>query len=504
MFFKTSLYSYPIFRSGDPDLRCVAVLTDVDQNNVIFIEEEKSMKKFRSVVAMLLAVLMVAALFAACGDTETPADDNPVANGLVDTGETFDIYVWNEEFKGFFEKYYWTEEKQAEFEGIEVNFVVNTDQNGVYQDALDAALANGVAVDLFLAEADYITKYVRSAYTMDVADLGITADDLAGCYAYTIEVGTDAKGAVKAVSWQCCPGALAYRTDWTEEYFGIAETKDAAQDEAVQALVSDWDKYLDTAAAFAAKNGELGQKNYFVAGLGDVWYAYKAGRTAAWVDDEWNLGLNDYILGYFDLAKELQESGAIAANGGYGQWGNEWNAGFAETGDVFSYLSCTWHLPFSMAVKDEAGNTLNNGLWRAVAGPANYFWGGTWILASTYCDNMSLAKDVMYTWSCDAEFLTAWCEGEGYLAFANQVEAMEELAADESIQTEFLSGQNFYAIFAGPAAGVEMKYLSAYDRTAEDLYKAAAQSYATGELSLDDAKAKFIADMQAELPLLVA
>ena len=331
---------------------------------------------------------------------------------------------------------------------------------------------------------------------MDVADLGITADDLAGCYAYTIEVGTDAKGAVKAVSWQCCPGAMAYRTDWTEEYFGIAETQDAAQDEAVQALVADWDKYVETAAAFAAKNKELGNKNYFVGGLGDVWYAFKAGRTAAWVDNDWNLGLNDYILGYFDLAKELQESGAIAANGGYGQWGNEWNAGYAATGDIFSYLSCTWHIPFCMNTGD------NDGIWRAVTGPANYFWGGTWMLASTYCDNMSLAKDVMYTWSCDAEFLKAWAIDSGN--FANQKAAMEEAAADESLTMPFLCGQNFYAVFAEPAAGVEMKYLSAYDRNAEDLYKAAAQSYATGELSLEDAKAKFIADMQAELPLLVA
>jgi len=156
------------------------------------------MKKFRSVVAMLLAVLMVAALFAACGNE--PAAPATEDTGMVNTGDTFTVYVWNEEFKGFFENYYWTEDKAAEFDNIAVEFVVNTDQGGVYQTKLDNALANGEAVDLFLAEADYITKYVQSAYTMDVADLGITADDLAGCYAYTLEIGTDAKGAVKAVS----------------------------------------------------------------------------------------------------------------------------------------------------------------------------------------------------------------------------------------------------------------------------------------------------------------
>ncbi|MBE6764254.1 MAG: hypothetical protein E7546_00035 [Ruminococcaceae bacterium] len=451
------------------------------------------MKKFRSVVAMLLAVLMVAALFAACGNE--PAAPATEDTGMVNTGDTFTVYVWNEEFKGFFENYYWTEDKAAEFDNIAVEFVVNTDQGGVYQTKLDNALANGEAVDLFLAEADYITKYVQSAYTMDVADLGITADDLAGCYAYTLEIGTDAKGAVKAVSWQACPGAMTYRTDWTEEYFGIAETRDAAQDEAVQALVSDWDKYIETASAFAAKDKELGNGYYFVAGLGDVWYAYKAGRTAAWVDAEYNLGLNDYITGYFDIAKAIQESGAIPANGGYGQWGTEWAAGYETTGDVFSYLSCTWHIPFCM----------NTGLstetfWRAITGPVGFFWGGTWMLASVYCDNMDLAKDVMYTWSCDADFLTDWAVDSGN--FANQQAKMEELAADDSITMDFLCGQNFYAVFAEPAAKVEMKYLSKFDRDVEDLYKAVAQDYATGKYESKDAAVEaFKTELSATLPV---
>ena len=77
-------------------------------------------------------------------------------------GKVFNIYAWNEEFKGFFEKYYTVPE------GITVNWVINPSDDGVYQDKLDAALqaqATAAAddkVDMFLAEADYIIKYVNS------------------------------------------------------------------------------------------------------------------------------------------------------------------------------------------------------------------------------------------------------------------------------------------------------------------------------------------------------
>ena len=84
-------------------------------------------------------------------------------------GKVFNIYAWNEEFKGFFEKYYEVPE------GITVNWIITPSDNGAYQQKLDEALlaqadaADDDKVDLFLAEADYIQKYVDSDLTADIS-----------------------------------------------------------------------------------------------------------------------------------------------------------------------------------------------------------------------------------------------------------------------------------------------------------------------------------------------
>ena len=129
------------------------------------------MKKY---LALLLAVLMLAAVFTGCAsketttdtpaaptdtaepaktDENTAAEETPAAEPASEEGKVFNIYAWNEEFKGFFEKYYTVPE------GVTVNWIITPSADGAYQDKLDEALLNQEnasaddKVDLFLAEA---------------------------------------------------------------------------------------------------------------------------------------------------------------------------------------------------------------------------------------------------------------------------------------------------------------------------------------------------------------
>ena len=153
------------------------------------------MKKY---LALILAVLMLATVFAGCAstteETDTPAastettepaktedskpeatkTEEPAEGPAAEEGKVFNIYARNEEFKGFFEKYYTVPE------GVTVNWIITPSADGAYQDKLDEALLNQEnasaddKVDLFLAEADYIQKYTESPVTQDITALGVT------------------------------------------------------------------------------------------------------------------------------------------------------------------------------------------------------------------------------------------------------------------------------------------------------------------------------------------
>ena len=62
----------------------------------------------------------------------------------------------------------------AKQHGVDVNFVIITSDNNAYQTNLDEALADqdeaidDDKVDLFMIEADYAGKYVKSGVSLDV------------------------------------------------------------------------------------------------------------------------------------------------------------------------------------------------------------------------------------------------------------------------------------------------------------------------------------------------
>ena len=64
-------------------------------------------------LALLLAVLMLMATFAGC-----------TSLAEAEEGKVFNIYAWNEEFKGFFEKYYTVPE------GVTVNWIITPSNDG--------------------------------------------------------------------------------------------------------------------------------------------------------------------------------------------------------------------------------------------------------------------------------------------------------------------------------------------------------------------------------------
>ena len=204
-----------------------------------------------------LAVLLTASVIAGTmGGTATivHADEE---------GKVINIYSWNDEFRQRLEAVY-PEVKETSKDGTvttlkdgtEIHWIINPNQDGVYQQKLDEALMNQAdasaddKVDIFLSETDYVYKYTDAAadVAMPLKDLGIDPDkDLADQYDFTKTTASDADGVQRGSTWQCCPGLLVYRRDIAKDVFGTDDPEEVGK------KMKDWDTAKATAEELKAK-----------------------------------------------------------------------------------------------------------------------------------------------------------------------------------------------------------------------------------------------------------
>lgn len=448
----------------------------------------------KKALALLLALVMVLSL-AACGSGDTtPATkaetldvENPQTGEetpeAAEEGKVFNIYAWNEEFKGFFEKYYEVPE------GVTVNWIINPSNDGVYQDKLDEALLNqenasaDEKVDLFLAEADYILKYTNSEYTQDITALGVT--DFSNAYEYTVQAASDASGVVKGVSFQCCPAALIYRRSIAEDVLG---TSDPAE---VQELLSDWDKF--NAVAATAK-----EKGYYMTASESATYrVFSNNTTSPWVDDAGNLQIDSAIQTWMDQAKTFTENG-------YTQtcdiWSDECTAQMFGDGKTMCYFGPAWYFNFSMGNAQDAEKGCY-GDWAICQGPQAHFWGGTWLLAATGSDNPTMIADIMNTFINDEEVCSALVENEAQ--FSNNQAVNAKYAEDPSFGNEFLGGQNDVAVFVELAKNIKFENQTIYDQLLNEGLQGFWREYCDGTVTEEEALSNFYKYINEKYPEIV-
>ena len=268
----------------------------------------------KKVIAALLTLIMVFALA-----VPAFADESE--------GKVLNIYAWNEEFKGFFEKYYTVPE------GVTVNWVITPSDNGAYQDKLDTALfaQEGAAaddkVDLFLAEADYIQKYADSDFTQDITAMGVT--DFSNTYKYTVQAASDMDGVVKGVSFQCCPSALIYRRSIAKDVLG---TDDPAE---VQAALDSWEKFEAVAADAKAKG------YYMTASFAETYRAFSNNCTSPWVNENNELQFDDQILAWIAQTELFVENGYTLADSGI--WDQPKNDQMFADGKTMCFFGPAWY-----------------------------------------------------------------------------------------------------------------------------------------------------------------
>ena len=416
------------------------------------------------------------------GDTNTPEKKDPV---LVDTGytvgdedKTLTICVWNDEWQGFFQKYYKVPD------GVTVKWVTNTNDGGVYQTKLDGYLADGgkeddgTQVDLFLAEADYIKKYVLSDYTADLKALGV---DTSQMYKYTVDAGTDGSGTLKAASFQACPNVLIYRRSIAKEVLG---TDDPAE---VQSKLDSWDKFNSVAASAKEKG------YYMTPSALETYRIFANNSDKAFLDSSDTFQVPDAFNTWLAQAEEFMDKGYTI---GCGVWDAEKTTEMGANGKTMCFFGPSWYYNFCMGdAHDQA-----MGDWAVCVGPQEAFWGGTWMLIPETADSKGLAADVIKAFTTNEDLLKQLIEID--TQYGNKKDLMKKYSEDASYGNEFLGGQNDIAIMYNVAEGIKWdnNLHTIYDQTFNEKLPEQMLEYLNGATSKDDAWNNFYKTLQEAAP----
>ena len=451
----------------------------------------------KRVVAVLMAAVTVAGLLAGCGGS---TDSGSGSGGAESTeeGKVINIYSWNDEFRTRLEAVYPEVESTSDDgtvttlkDGTEIHWIINPNQDGVYQQKLDEALLNQAdaaaddKVDIFLSETDYVFKYTDADanVAMPLTDLGIDPDtELADQYEFTKTTASDQNGVQRGSTWQCCPGLLVYRRDIAKDVFGTDDPQKVGE------KVKDWDTLKATAE-------ELKEKGYYTfASYADTFRLYGNSIDEPWVESgDTVVKVNQNIMDWVNDSKEWLDAGYFDSTV-KGQWNDDWNKAMSSSSKVFAFLFPAWGIDFTLNPNWDG----EEGAWAVTNPPQEYNWGGSYIHACTGTDNPEHVKDIILSLTADKDNLLKI--SKDYLDYTNTVSGMQEAAQSDEFASDFLGGQNAYEYYAPVAENIQIAPLSAYDQGCVELIQNSFSDYFQVNVDFDRAKENFETAIKERYP----
>ena len=373
-------------------------------------------------------------------DTDSDANASDASAGG-DEGLVINIYSFNDELRNRITEVYPEIESTSNDkttstlkDGTQIRWIINPNQDGVYQDKLDEALSNQLnaadddKVDIFAAEIDYVVKYtdadIDAAKTL--TSLGINPEtDLADQFDFTKTVASDQNGVMRATTWQACPGVLVYRRDIAKEVFGTDDPVEIGK------KTTDWDTMKATAEELKAKG------YYTFSCYTDTFRTYSNNISAAWVtaEDPTTVKVDKKILDWVEDSKEWNEAGYFDPTV-KGQWNSDWYTAMSSSSKVFAFLFPAWGIDFTLKPNWDG----DNGMWGVTNPPQEYNWGGSYVHACTGTDNPQHVKDIILAVTADKENLLKI--SKDFSDFTNAQSSMRDAAEDDAnFSSEFWEGR---------------------------------------------------------------
>ena len=487
----------------------------------------------KTISGVLLALTAVFALVA-CGKKKTTksGDDTTKETTKKDRkrkgiASQINFYCWNDEFKTRLNAYYGGEQKLSNPDnpdsdkigknvksvngsvtiletGTKIQWTMYTNEGSVYQDNLDMALENDM-VDMFVLEADYATKYVKSEFVIDMSTIGL---DTSKQYGYTVDVVTTADKKVVGSSWQATPGAIVYNEAVATAVYGT----DATYANMKTKLSTSKAEFDNVAAAVKAKSTEDAPL-YTLIGP-DCWFRTYENNLEAKMYDGSKITIDKNVIQWIKDTKDYATKGYIqGVSDDYKLWGGKWGSAMAED-KALCVFTCPWFTDFCLTGNRGKGKfeadegDYKKGDWKPagmkiVAGYSSWFWGGTWLTATPVSQQESTIKTDIANIIKDmtTNKATLLLISKGTLDFTNNVDAMDELSKVEAVagnagySTFF--GQNPYGIYAEAVKKADLSKASDFDQQISEKIQGAFRPYFAGSKTAAAAWDEFVKDVKA-------
>ena len=401
-----------------------------------------------------------------------------MAFGMAMTGSAAEAET-NTDLSGTLEVWGWTTDPEYQIEAFEkaypnvtVNYtMIGTDYDTKMQTIVDNRTEGP---DVFYADVKTVKNYIESdawetlnadPYNIDVSD----SED------YTVKLGSDSDGNVKALSYQATPGGFWYKRDLAKKYLGTDDPDEISE------MLSTTDGMLDVAEKL--KEGSNGETHMF-ASYKDLWqFANYGMRSLAWVDGD-KFQMDDYIPEFFDLAKTVRDNGYDAK---IDTWSEAWYASCADD-SVFGYAEPTWGLQYVI----QTGAPDSEGNWGLASMPAAYFNGGSYLGIYQESQNKELAAEYVKFVCTNKDFLAQYAKNKGDYT---SLKSVNKEIADGGYEEPWCAGQNTFKFFSDQMDKINTDIVTKYDDTIGNLMLNNVDLYLNGQLDKDAAIAQFKDDV---------
>ncbi|HEX9061849.1 MAG TPA: extracellular solute-binding protein [Clostridia bacterium] len=356
---------------------------------------------------------------------------------------------------------------KKQFPNVNVKLTVVSDRDQQYVNKLTAALKAGSGVpDIFTAESAFVRRVVELDGGWD--DLTAKVDPIKSDIApYTLEVGTDKDGKIRAISHQVTSGGIGYKRALAKQYLG---TDDPGQ---VSAYFASEDKMLEAGKIIKEKSGG---KVALFPGWEELIRIYLGGRTDGWIKDG-KLVIDPKVTDLIDFAKKLEDNGYVKE---LRQFDPAWAASIADDNTAMAYCVPTWGVPYIIASNDKKAQ--NGGRWGIAKAPAPYFWGGTWYGVYNKSANKETAWELIKWYCTDKEHLKDWNKATGDIP--SSISVLNEGAASSDVDK--VTGQNLFKFYSPFVGNINGKVLTTYDDTVDKAFIDAERAYLAGKLKSKD------------------